>query len=206
MKTIIFILLFVLIAGCATDTARTDLAQSEASEAGEMLIVEFRAALKSELVQALTEGGPENAITVCYTKASEVAEGISAMPGVEVRRVSLNQRNTGYSSDEFERIVLETFKATAAENPQVHVEQIKEGDEIKAIRYMKEIRTGEMCLKCHGDPATFSDGLKAKLAEFYPEDPATGYKAGESRGAFSVIFSYPDAIASIKKILAKSAH
>ena len=49
---------------------------------------------------------------------------------------------------------------------------------------MKAIPTGEVCLKCHG--SNVAPDVKAAIGELYPEDQATGFKAGELRGAFSV--------------------
>ncbi len=54
-----------------------------------------------------------------------------------------------------------------------------------AFRCTKAIPTAaEPCLMCHGsglDPA-----LKAEIERLYPDDQATGFKAGELRGAFTV--------------------
>jgi hypothetical protein len=46
------------------------------------------------------------------------------------------------------------------------------------------IPTQPLCLTCHGDPATFSPELKEALAVHYPNDQATGFKAGDLRGVF----------------------
>ena len=64
---------------------------------------------------------------------------------------------------------------------------IKMKDANTAVFY-KPIVTGEICLKCHGDPSTFPTALKEKLQTLYPDDLATGYKTGEIRGAFRVEF------------------
>jgi len=57
--------------------------------------------------------------------------------------------------------------------------------EAGAFRCTKAIPTAaEPCLMCHGsglDPA-----LKAEIERLYPDDQATGFKAGELRGAFTV--------------------
>ena len=57
--------------------------------------------------------------------------------------------------------------------------------EAGAFRCTKAIPTAaEPCLMCHGsglDPA-----LKAEIDRLYPDDQATGFKAGELRGAFTV--------------------
>jgi len=54
------------------------------------------------------------------------------------------------------------------------------------FRYMKALPVGEVCLNCHGAADSFDAGLKAKLAESYPHDQATGYSKGQVRGALTV--------------------
>jgi cytochrome c551/c552 len=43
-----------------------------------------------------------------------------------------------------------------------------------------------MCLSCHGSDAQIPGPVKKQIASSYSKDLATGYKAGELRGAFSV--------------------
>ena len=53
-------------------------------------------------------------------------------------------------------------------------------------RFMAPIMTGPLCLTCHG--AQLSPAVKAALAKDYPGDQATGFKAGDLRGAFSIVW------------------
>ena len=41
-------------------------------------------------------------------------------------------------------------------------------------------------LMCHGDRDSFAPEVKTKLAEFYPQDEATGFSEGELRRWFWV--------------------
>ena len=56
----------------------------------------------------------------------------------------------------------------------------------QAMRYRKPIMTGPLCLTCHGEVATQPSALRDVLMREYPHDAATGYAAGELRGAFSL--------------------
>jgi hypothetical protein len=47
---------------------------------------------------------------------------------------------------------------------------------------MKAIPTAPLCLTCHG--TAIEPRLQAELTALYPQDLATGYQAGELRGAF----------------------
>jgi hypothetical protein len=54
---------------------------------------------------------------------------------------------------------------------------------------MQAIPTGALCLQCHGE--NISPEVQAELARLYPEDKATGYSAGDIRGAFVVTRDLP---------------
>jgi hypothetical protein len=48
-----------------------------------------------------------------------------------------------------------------------------------------------MCLACHGQ--TLAPGVAEVLAREYPRDAATGFSAGQLRGAFYVVWHEPAA-------------
>jgi hypothetical protein len=144
--------------------------------------------LKSALMTEIKAGGPVSAIAVCKTISPALAEQSSQEHGFEIGRTALRVRNPANAPDQWERKVLENFaaKITAGADPATleHMETVSDGDET-VFRYMKAIPTAaEPCLTCHGsnlDPA-----LKAEIGRLYPDDRATGFKAGELRGAFTV--------------------
>ena len=51
---------------------------------------------------------------------------------------------------------------------------------------MRAIPTEALCLTCHGE--TLAPELAAAIAREYPNDQATGFKLGELRGAFRVVW------------------
>jgi hypothetical protein len=51
---------------------------------------------------------------------------------------------------------------------------------------MKPIAVQPQCLLCHGSPETIPESIRTVLKEHYPFDAATGYKAGDLRGAVSI--------------------
>ena len=176
----------------------------KAVAACEQIVTDYQAALKRELMTAMTEGGPEKAIAVCNIVAPALADSFSSLPGVDIRRVSLKQRNPQFAPDGFESIVLGLFAAAPEAEPQTHTELVTDSSGVKKLRYMQEIKIGQLCLKCHGDPNGFSENLKAALAENYPEDKAVGYNLGESRGAFSVTLTFPEAQKAVTAILSEN--
>jgi len=143
--------------------------------------------LKIELQAAMKAGGPVKAIEVCNTVAPSIANAQSQESGLTIRRTALKLRNPDNAPDDFERKVLEKFVADIAadKDPKklAYTEAVKT-DDGTVLRFMKAIPTGELCLKCHG--GNVAPEVKAAISKLYPEDQATGFKAGELRGAFSV--------------------
>ena len=143
--------------------------------------------LKKELQAAMKAGGPVKAIEVCNTVAPSIANAQSQESGLTIRRTALKLRNPDNAPDDFERTVLEKFVADIAadKDPKklAYTEAVKT-DDGTVLRFMKAIPTGELCLKCHG--GNVAPEVKAAISKLYPEDQATGFKAGELRGAFSV--------------------
>lgn len=175
--------LFPLLALClavpaqADEAARLDQARAAAKE--------FGATLKGELEKAMQAGGPVAATEVCNSKAPAIAKALSDKYGMEVRRTSLKPRAT--APQDWEIPVLTAFDERRAkgEDPNaIEFHEVTERDGKPQLRYMKAIGTLPICLTCHGED--LKPEVKAKLESLYPEDKATGYKAGELRGAFSI--------------------
>lgn len=144
--------------------------------------------LKEKLMGAMKDGGPVAALGVCKTDAPKIAAERSAASGLEVGRTSLKVRNPANAPSETERKVLEQFAkdiAGGADAMKLEHAAVVEDAGKKSFLYMKPIMTaGKPCLACHGselDPA-----VAAKIKELYPQDQATGYNAGDIRGAFVV--------------------
>ena len=147
--------------------------------------------LKGELGKGMKAGGPTTAIDKCNLKAPGIALKHSQATGWEVGRTSLKLRNPANAPDDWEEKVLHQFEKRRAngEGPDTlaHAEVVKEnGDEY--FRFMKGIvmpPANKMpCLKCHGE--NLNAQVSAKLNRLYPHDKATGYKAGQVRGAFTL--------------------
>jgi hypothetical protein len=143
--------------------------------------------LKGELSRAMSEGGPVAAVSVCKSRAPEIAAGLSARSGAVVRRTALRVRNPANAPDDLQRAVLEQFSGELAsgkfEGPLEAAFEINRGGQVER-RYMRAIPTEGLCLTCHG-PALLPD-VAAIIERDYPADQATGFQAGQLRGAFSV--------------------
>ena len=149
---------------------------------------EFMQKLKGALQQAIEEGGPVNAITVCKQVAPAMATEMSTQKGWRVARTSLKVRNPANVPDDWERSVLQDFAARRAHGEDTATMEYYERVELDGgetiFRYMKAIPTVEACLVCHGDEIPAA--VQNRLAEMYPADQATDFKAGDIRGAFTL--------------------
>lgn len=151
------------------------------------------ARLRALLAEELARGGPQGAIAACAAQAQQTTLEEAARHGVSLRRVSLQVRNPADAPDEFERAVLERLAAGALEGSlPAEVAQVTAGpDGGPELRYLRPIVLAPQCLGCHGKVAELAPGVAAVLAQRYPGDLATGYAAGDLRGAFSVRVALP---------------
>jgi len=151
--------------------------------------MEFRKKLMGVQKGQLESVGAENAIPVCKVVAPALAAEYS-QDGRVFKRVSLKARNKQLGTpDAWEKEVLEGFDKAQREGKPVDTMEastVSKDADGRWFRYMKAIPTQPQCLQCHGKPADISAGMKTVLAKEYPEDMATGYSAGEVRGAISI--------------------
>ena len=163
---------------------------SKYQEESRTVATAFVTQLIGENKKAVMEGGPESAIKVCKEIAPKMAGDVSRKQGWKLTRVSLKVRNPLLgSADAWEQKVLMDFEKRIAkgEKPESmeFVEIVKEPAG-NSFRYMKAIALQPGCVTCHGAAEQIPDAVKARLADEYPNDKATGYAPGQIRGAISI--------------------
>jgi len=184
MRGFVALALFGLLISDGAMAADTD-ARVEASRAA---VKEFFGELKGELVKALTTSGPVKAVETCSGVAPEITLGVSERKGWRIARTSLKLRNPNNQPDAWEIAVLDSFEAR--KNAGEDIKKMEYWDFVyddgePVFRYMKAIPTDEKpCLACHG--TKIKPPISAVLDEYYPDDKARGYKAGDIRGAFTI--------------------
>lgn len=140
--------------------------------------------------EAVAEKGVANAIPVCKEQAPALIKAKRQETGWDIRRVSLKTRNAERGTpDVWEARQLADFNVRAANGEKIETlekSEIVNVDGKPVLRYMKALPVGDVCMNCHGAPENFDATLKAKLAENYPHDQATGYSKGQIRGALTV--------------------
>ncbi|MFN8671580.1 MAG: DUF3365 domain-containing protein [Candidatus Sericytochromatia bacterium] len=150
---------------------------------------ELLGSLKKQLTNALENKDTVQAVVVCSSIAQDIAKNISDNNNLNIKRVSLKNRNINGKPDEFETKNLELFDKLNLEKkitPEYDTYSIVEEKDNKYFRYMKPIITAKSCLQCHGEKETIKEAVKKVLFEKYPKDTAFGYKEGDIRGAVSV--------------------
>ncbi|MDP2795214.1 MAG: DUF3365 domain-containing protein [Sulfurisoma sp.] len=137
----------------------------------------------------IKKSGHAEAMVVCRDKAPAMAKALSEAKGMQIRRVSLKNRNPKATPDAWEKKILEDFEKRTAggEKPGVlEASEIVMEDGKRVMRYMKALPTQDLCLACHGTDDRIDKDVKAKLKELYPDDKAVGYSAAQIRGAITV--------------------
>jgi len=182
MKALCVPALLIAFAVISTGAAADDTGLQADSKAA---IATFGSTLKAELMAAMQDGGPLNAIDVCATRAPAIAESVSVDSGIQLSRVSLRNRNPGNAPNEWQAAVLHGFEQRLAAGEAVDSltwQDVAESGDQQEFRFMKAIPTLPLCLQCHGE--IIAPPVAEKIAERYPADTATGFREGDIRGAF----------------------
>ena len=157
--------------------------QEAAVTTGRRVAETLRGALFTQLQAALAGGDLVKAVEVCSLSAEVVTRAAAATEeGVAMRRTTTRPRNPSNAPDTLDREVLTTL---AEHPPGERPEEVLRWTDTH-FRFYQPLVTQELCLRCHGDPESFSEELREILAASYPDDQATGYQAGDFRGAIRV--------------------
>jgi len=163
-------------------------APSERAQEGKELIKSFATELKTSLKGAVKKGGFSKGVDVCSVRAPEIAR-LNSDENWTVSRTSLKPRNSNNRPTTTEQKVLLDFEAQLKSGTPVsqlvYTNTMKENG-VEEFHLMKAIPTQGLCLSCHGQ--NLSEDVTKILNERYPDDSATGYKEGDIRGAFSLVY------------------
>ncbi|MEX2565618.1 MAG: DUF3365 domain-containing protein [Cyclobacteriaceae bacterium] len=158
-----------------------------AMEWGDEISIAAQEALMGALGKAIEERGIEGAIGFCNEEALPITREVAEKYKVDVRRVSLKNRNPGNYPNENEKQILEAY-AYNDENKQENRPNIQKIDEGETLLYTKAIKIpGGLCLNCHGEPGKeIQEETLESIQSLYPEDKAVNYKVGQLRGMWSI--------------------
>ena len=191
--------LAILAAGAAAVASAAPPAQEPADATTAKALAEARATaaglgqeLRSLLVNEMERGGPAAAVTACASGAQAKTAEYRSRKGVDVRRTSLRHRSPANAPDAWERAGLEAFDRLPSEaRAAAERWEVVREDGRESLRYLRPVLTAPMCLACHGAPASIPGPVRKALDDAYPADTATGFAAGDVRGAISVRVPLP---------------
>lgn len=150
----------------------------EVSEAKEIL-KPFKMELMKTLQGEMKAHGAQSAVKVCNTQAMPITEKHAKSHGKKVLglgRTSHKLRNEKNQPKEWVKEYLTKFQKGELKAP--IVVKLEKG----VSGYLEPIKVNGACLKCHGE--NLAPKVSESLKNLYPQDKATGFKAGDFRGLF----------------------
>lgn len=171
----------------------SDTAWDSLRSQGKLIVKETFMALSSELKNAIQEGGVPHALSFCNTAALPVTDSLAKIYNVDIKRVSLKNRNPLNEADAFEASLIETVSMLGVADLSLVNMLVRDVDDFPV--YAQPIIVGENCLQCHGsiEKDIAPDNLKL-IRELYPDGKAVGYKAGDLRGIWRIRFNTKSAL------------
>ncbi|MFO7823810.1 MAG: DUF3365 domain-containing protein [Cyclobacterium sp.] len=154
---------------------------------GDEISQEAQAELIGTLQKAIEEKGITGAIDFCQQEALPITKNVAEKHRVNIRRVSVKNRNPENSPTDMEKNLLDAY-AYNLENDLENRPNIQKTEDGEVLLYTKAITIpGGLCLNCHGEPGKeVSDATLDMIKSRYPEDKALGYKVGDLRGMWSI--------------------
>lgn len=177
-----------VLAGCLMLPAIASAAMTETEFKAEakQKAMQLGQTLRQNLQKAVKEGGLANGVQVCKDIAPVIAAELST-DGWQVGRTALKVRNPANRADNWEHSALLTMVKKLEEGLEPGALVTVSVEESTGIyRFMAPIMTDGLCLNCHG--ADLAPDVKATILQQYPQDEATGFAAGDLRGAFTVSY------------------
>ena len=191
--------LLAALAACSSTPPPAPAATAPASvpaprERAQAAAKEFSTTLKAALSAQMAQGGTVAAIGFCHDEAPKIAAQVGATHGVRLGRVAVDgrTRNPANAASAWQAEGLAAFKAqVAVGTPPAELVRVAEAGlpDGVAVRMMRGIAVEPVCLACHGK--ALSPETATALRRHYPDDAATGFDAGDLRGALWV--EVPDA-------------
>jgi Protein of unknown function (DUF3365) len=192
MKTITFFLLLIFIAFACNNNGKKSkneqqlLQQAATLAKGDKIVKITFDTLKNILVQTISEKGLAQAVRFCNLKALPIT-GTYAMEGITISRVTDKTRNPKNSLADADKITWDNYKNLLANNDSLKPVVVSRNNE---HHYYKPILMQSMCLNCHGNPGKeIPMDLVPVIDSLYPSDKAKGYKTGDLRGMWHIVFA-----------------
>ena len=178
ISTVLVLVAAVAVGGCQRDAASNENASATEFNNAKAIALSAKDALFARLSWRLTEvmksKGPAAAIEVCSREAVNIAKSVGEEHGVTIGRTAARLRNPSNVAPDWAKQLIED---PSAEPQFVQLPHGRTGA-------LLPIKLQSKCLICHGPADQIAGNVKTQLAKLYPDDRATGFKAGDLRGWF----------------------
>lgn len=155
------------------------------SAKGDSIVKKTFDTLRGALLKNIAEKGIPGAIEYCNVNAYPIT-AYYARHGITIRRAAGKFRNPANAPDSIEKIILERYMSASLPGENIIM------DLQGRVHYFKPIMLQAMCKNCHGNPdADIPPEALAEILKRYPGDSAVGFKEGDLRGIWHLVFT-PD--------------
>lgn len=157
--------------------------QSPESEV-KRLALSTKKVLGQNLMQALSKGGKDYALSFCNLNAIHLTDSMSQHLNSAIKRVSDRPRNPENRATEAEANLIQEYQKMLRNGEALNPRIVKTDQGLKGYH---AITTMSMCLQCHGKKGTELDlSFYQEINKLYPEDEAHGYGLDEIRGLWII--------------------
>ena len=143
-------------------------------------IGDLQRTLVARLTEAMTQGGPQAAVSVCRDEAQTLTMKIGTQHGLAIGRTSHLVRNPSNAPRAWATDVVAASAGQKVADAQTHAFHLGG----RRIGVLKPIGTMPLCVTCHGPREEVQAAIGDVLTTAYPEDRAVGFAAGDLRGWF----------------------
>jgi hypothetical protein len=144
---------------------------------------ELKKTLMAQLKEKMSES-PVNAVEFCSKNALAITKQVAEKNGINIKRVSIKNRNPQNSADLMDARVITAFEDALKKNKKLpEFATVNDGGKLK---YYEPLVISEACVVCHGKDGAIAKETADKIKKIYPTDKATGYEIGDLRGVIVV--------------------
>ena len=186
----IFLASFLIISSISSSVAK-DLSLDEVKEIASKATKEFNSQLKKELKKAKRADGTKGMTDFCINDSMKMLESFNKKLGskVDIKRVSLNNRNEKAKVLEDEKKILQSFDLIQKSDAYLPKQIVQIVDDNTYKVYSPIEMKSRDCKKCHGLENKVDKESKKRFSQTYKNNNAYGYKSGDVRGAVVVTIS-----------------
>lgn len=158
----------------APEPVKAALAKADAA------IGDLQRTLVARLTEAMTQGGPNAAVTVCRDEVQTLTATLGTQHGLAIGRTSHRVRNPSNEPRAWAQEIVAASAGQKVAGAQTYAFHLGG----RRIGVLKPIGTMPLCVTCHGPREQVQAAIGDVLTTAYPDDRAVGFAEGDLRGWF----------------------